>query len=157
MGGRGGEDSTNSIGCSAHTQYMSTPLTTSLHSGSWAVGVTPPTLRCYCTVECITVHQHTLQTAPAVSLEDVDGADGTLDLTLLVGPLHCHRCLHNHVGVEVGITAGHWPMYERYCATRVTDCKTREGKVCTICGSVMWFNREVFHTYQTLVHLKHSN
>ena len=95
MGGRGGEDSTNSIGCSAHTQYMSTPLTTSLHSGSWAVGPTlphppaPPTLRCYCTVECIAVHQHTSQTAPAVSLEDVDGADGTFDLTLLVGPLHC--------------------------------------------------------------------
>ena len=113
MGGRGGEDSTNSIGCSAHTQYMSTPLTTSLHNGSWAVGLTlphppaPPTLRCYCTVECIAVHQHTLQTAPAVSLEDVDGADGTFDLTLLVGPLHCHCCLHNHVGEEVSITAGH--------------------------------------------------
>ena len=38
--------------------------------------------------------------APAhlpMSLEDVDRADGTLDLPLLVGPLHCYCYLHNHV------------------------------------------------------------
>ena len=44
------------------------------------------------------------------SLENVDGADGTLDLPLLVGLLHCHHCRHNHVGEEFGITAGHWAM-----------------------------------------------
>ena len=39
-----------------------------------------------------------------MSLENVDGLDGVLDLSSLVGSLDSHGCINHHVGEEIRLT-----------------------------------------------------